>query len=331
MSGKRYLVTGGSGFIGAALVRRLITEGHQVRVLDDNSRGHPRRLDGVMADLEFVAGDVRDPAVVSAAAKGVDGIIHLAAVNGTEFFYSRPELVLDVAVRGMLAVVDACRANGIGDLVVASSSEVYQTPPVVPTPETVPLSVPDVTNPRYSYGGGKILSELVAFNYGRTGFDRVTVFRPHNVYGPDMGWEHVLPELTLRVAGLHAAQPEGELRLPIQGDGTQTRSFIHIDDFTDGLMRVIQSGTHLELYHIGTWEELPIADVVHAVVDCFGRTAVLEPQPAPPGGTPRRCPDITKLTALGFAPKLSLRAGLPSLVDWYRANVHLRPAKGTVA
>lgn len=323
--GKRYLVTGGTGFIGAALVRRLLTEGHMVRVLDDQSRGHPRRLAGVMDDVEMVSADVRDTTALSAAARGVDSVLHLAAVNGTEFFYSKPELVLDVALRGMLAVVDACRANDIGDLVVASSSEVYQTPPLVPTPETVPISIPDITNPRYSYGGGKIATELIALNYGRTGFDRVTIFRPHNVYGPDMGWEHVLPQLALRVNDLHRKQPDGVLDLPIQGDGSQTRAFIHIDDFTSALLHVINAGRHLEIYHIGTPEEITIAEVALSVARCFGRDARLISTAAPAGGTPRRSPDIRKLGALGFAPRISFATGLPSLVDWYQGNQHLRP------
>src|ERR1700747_2408768 len=80
----------------------------------------------------------------------------LAAVNGTKFFYTRPELVLEVSVKGMLNVLDACLAHGVGELFVASSSEVYQTPAKVPTDETAALSIPDPLNPRYSYGGGKI-------------------------------------------------------------------------------------------------------------------------------------------------------------------------------
>ncbi|MEZ5890000.1 MAG: NAD-dependent epimerase/dehydratase family protein [Xanthobacteraceae bacterium] len=161
MAGRRYLVTGGTGFLGSALVRRLVTDGHAVRVLDDNSRGSARRLVDIAQKIELVEGNVRDPSIVRAAADGVDTVLHLAAVNGTEFFYSKPELVLDVGVRGMLAVIDACRANGVRDLVVASSSEVYQTPPQVPTDETAPLSIPDVLNPRYSYAGSKIISELL--------------------------------------------------------------------------------------------------------------------------------------------------------------------------
>ena len=109
--------------------------GAHVRVLDDNSRGSPRRLADVEKDIEFIAGDIRDAAAVERAAKGMDEVHHLAFVNGTEFFYSQPDLVLDVGVRGMINVIDACRKHGIGNLILASSSEVYQTPPHVPTAE----------------------------------------------------------------------------------------------------------------------------------------------------------------------------------------------------
>ncbi len=116
----RILVTGGSGFIGSGLVKALVRAGHSVRVLDDNSRGSPRRLAEVAKDIEFIAGDIRDAAAVHAAARGMDEVHHLAFVNGTEFFYSAPDLVLDVGVRGMINVIDACRAHGIGTLVLAS-------------------------------------------------------------------------------------------------------------------------------------------------------------------------------------------------------------------
>jgi dTDP-glucose 4,6-dehydratase/UDP-glucose 4-epimerase len=322
---QRLLVTGGTGFIGAALVRRLVAEGRQVRVLDNNSRGALRRLDGVLDGVDLIEGDIRDVAVVTAAVKGVDCVVHLAAVNGTEFFYSKPELVLDVGVRGMLAVVDACRANGVRDLVVASSSEAYQTPPITPTPENIPLVVPDVRNARYSYGGSKIASELIAMNYGRTGFDRVTVFRPHNVYGPDMGWEHVLPQLSLRAHEAAEAHPTGPVPLTIQGDGAQTRAFVHIDDFTNGLMTVIDRGEHLEIYHIGTTDELTIRQVAEKVVESLGRQAAISTSELPVGGTNRRCPDIDKLKNLGYRPLISFDAGLPTLVDWYVANRNLKP------
>lgn len=322
---KTYLVTGGTGFIGAAVVKRLLREGHAVRVLDDNSRGAPRRLADVAGAYEMVAADIRDAEAVMRATRGVTGVYHLAYVNGTEFFYTKPDLVLDVAVKGMVNVIDACRKAGVGELILASSSEVYQTPPRVPTDETAPLAVPDPLNPRYSYGGGKILCELMAINHGRKYFDRVLIFRPHNVYGPDMGWEHVLPQFTLRLARLAAAQPEGAIRFPIQGGGIETRAFNHIDDFIDGLMTISAKGEHLGIYHIGTMEEVSIADVARLVAQCFARTIELVPGELQKGGTPRRCPDIAKLAALGYQPRVPLAAGLPGLVDWYRANAHLAP------
>ena len=325
MAGRRYLVTGGTGFLGSALVRRLVTDGHAVRVLDDNSRGSARRLADIAEKIELVEGDVRDPLIVRAAARGVDAVLHLAAVNGTEFFYSKPELVLDVGVRGMLAVIDACRANGVRDLVVASSSEVYQTPPQVPTDETAPLSIPDALNPRYSYAGSKIISELLAINHGRRGFDRVTVFRPHNVYGPDMGWEHVIPQFCLRAFEQIERHPVGPLPFPIQGDGTQTRAFVHIDDMIDGLVAVIEKGRHLEIYHVGNPEELTIADVAREIVRACDREAKIEPSALPQGSTLRRCPDIRKLRSLGYAPKIRFSRGVGPVVDWYRRNRSLRP------
>jgi nucleoside-diphosphate-sugar epimerase len=327
MSARRFLVTGGTGFLGAALVRRLLNAGERVRVLDNNSRGAPRRLAGVLDDVEMIEADIRDADAVRRAAKGIDFLVHMAAVNGTEFFYSRPELVLDVALRGMLAVVDACRANGIGELSVASSSEVYQEPRHIPTDESEPLVVPDIMNPRYSYGGGKIMSELIAVNYGRTGFERVTIFRPHNVYGPDMGWEHVLPQLILR-AKAAAACPDGAVPLEIQGDGSQRRAFVHVDDFTDSLMCVLERGAHLNLYHLGNPEEITIADAARRILRCLGREVRLIATPEPPGATQRRCPDIAKVAALGFAPRIPFDAGLPGVVDWYLANGHLLSSAG---
>lgn len=321
---KRYLVTGGTGFIGSALVKRLVRDGHKVRVLDNNSRGVLARLGPVANVVDFVEADIRNAAAVSHAAQNIDSIIHLAYVNGTEFFYSKPELVLDIAVRGMLNVIDACRNNGIGELVLASSSEVYQTPPSIPTAEDAPLIVPDILNPRYSYGGGKLACELMAINYGRTGFERVMIFRPHNVYGPDMGWEHVLPQFAVRATRAIGAAPSGPVIFPIQGDGSQTRAFVHIDDFVAGVVCMLERGAHLSVYHIGNPEEVTIRHVVEKVFEVFGRTAKIIEGPLTQGSTQRRCPDISKLSALGYKPVISFDQGLPGVVDWYAENIGTR-------
>jgi nucleoside-diphosphate-sugar epimerase len=314
---KTYLVTGGLGFLGAPLVKQLLKEGHQVRVLDNSSRGSAERLGDVRKDVQIIAGDMRDPTVVSRATRGVGGVCHLAFVNGTRFFYEKPAYVLDVGVKGMVNVLDACIRNGVGELILASSSEVYQTPPYVPTDEAVPLSVPDPYNPRYSYGGGKIISELMAIHYGREYLDRVLIFRPHNVFGPNMGWDHVIPHFVTRLQKLKSKATEPEIPFSIQGKGDQTRAFIYIEDFIAGLMFVIRNGSHLNTYNIGTTAEIAIRDVADKIAQCMGLSVRLVPGPEAVGGTPRRCPDISKLLKLGFEPRFKFDEVLPLTVQWY--------------
>jgi nucleoside-diphosphate-sugar epimerase len=321
----RILVTGGSGFIGSGLVKALVKAGHSVRVLDDNSRGSPRRLAEVENNIEFITGDIRNAAIVEKAAQDMDEVNHLAFVNGTEFFYSQPDLVLDVGVRGMVNIIDACRKQGVGTLVLASSSEVYQTPSKIPTDESAPLTIPDPLNPRYSYGGGKLISELMAINFGRKYFDRVLVFRPHNVYGPDMGWEHVIPQFALRLDAATKKQKSGKLPFEIQGTGKETRSFCFIDDLVAGVMLMREKGEHLGIYHVGSMEEVTIAELAHQIAVIAGREIELIPGKPAPGGTTRRCPDISKLARLGYKPRVPLSEGLKSTLAWYRHNAELAP------
>lgn len=316
MAARRYLVTGGSGFLGAPLVQALLKEGHTVRVLDNLSRGSNARFKDVVEDVELVTGDIRDPEAVAAALRGADAVCHLAYVNGTEFFYERPGEVLEVGVKGMINVLDGCRRWDVDELILASSSEVYQTPPTVPTDESVPLAVPDPHNPRYSYGGGKIISELMALHCGRDFLRRVIIFRPHNVYGPNMGSEHVIPQFVQRLARLRDAAGN-VVPFPIQGTGRQSRAFIHIDDFTHGVMAVIRRGEHRNVYNIGSTEEISVADLAHQVAACLGMRIEIVPGPEAMGGAPRRCPDIRKLQALGFSPQITLKDALPPTVRWY--------------
>ena len=314
---KLYLVTGGAGFIGSSLVRRLLHNGHRVRVLDNLSRGSAGRLSDIRSHVEFIEADVRDADAVRRAARGVESLCHLAAVNGTEWFYSKPEIVLDVGVKGVVNTIDACLEQDVPEYVLASSSEVYQTPPTIPTDEGAPLSIPDPLNPRFSYGGSKIISELMALNYGRRRLERVLVVRPHNVYGPDMGREHVIPQLVLRAAALAAEHPRGAVPFPIQGDGSQTRAFVHIDDFTDGLAIVLEKGAHLNIYHIGNDDEVPVRRLVELIFERIGRDFDIIPGALTPGSPNRRRPGIDKLRALGYRPSVSLRDGLACTIDWY--------------
>lgn len=316
---RRWLVTGGAGFIGSALVRRLVAEKTEVRVLDDASRGRPSRLADLADQVQLIEGDVRDADAVDRAVAGVDGICHLAAINGTEFFYSVPYKVLDVGIKGTLNVIEAARRHRVERLVVFSSSEVYQTPPRIPTDETVPFSIPDPLNPRYSYAGSKIASELLALNYGREPSAHVIVIRPHNVYGPDMGWEHVIPQLTLRLNKLRT-HSNALVDLPIEGTGEETRAFAYIEDAIDGVMAAIEHGANRDILNVGVDIETRIDTLAIEVGRIAGCAVRVIPGASKAGATKRRCPDLTKLKALGFSPRVPLEEGLRVTVGWYLAH-----------
>lgn len=317
---KRVVVTGGGGFIGGHLVTRLVTDGWNVAVVDSMVRGDASRFAAVADHVELFTCDVRDEDAVTRAFEGADVIMHLAAINGTENFYKRPELVLDVGLRGALAVVNAGRRAGVPDLVVASTAEVYQTPAVVPTPETIPLMLPDSLNPRYSYGGSKIISELIAFNYAQDHYRHVQVFRPHNVYGPDMGWKHVIPQFTMRALAARDESTSGAASFDVQGEGSETRAFCYVDDIVTGILTMYANGGHREIYHIGNDEEVSIRDLAGRVGKAVGVDLEIRPGAAASGGTPRRCPDIAKMRRLGYSPAVTLDEGLERTVAWYQAH-----------
>lgn len=313
----RAVVTGGGGFIGAYLVKRLVADGWHVAVVDTLIRGDAGRLTDVADHVELVSCDVRDEESLTQVFTGADVVMHLAAINGTENFYKHPELVLDVGIRGALAVLNAGRNAGVPDLVVASSAEVYQTPAIVPTPETIPLTLPDSLNPRYSYGGSKIATELIAFDYAQDHYRKVQVFRPHNVYGPNMGRKHVIPQFILRAAAGRDTGHGSAVSFPIQGDGSQTRAFCFVDDIVEGILTMYARGGHREIYHIGNDEEVSIRELVLRVAKAIGVELEIQPGAAPEGGTPRRCPDIGKMRQLGYQPAVGLDDGLARTVAWY--------------
>jgi nucleoside-diphosphate-sugar epimerase len=312
----RHLVTGGAGFVGSALVRRLLAEGHEVVVLDRFSRGKESRVP--KGAVCCIKGDIRDKGDVAEAMAGCDTIWHLAYVQGTQTFYADPKDVIDVALKGMMNVLDCCELWPGKELFLVSSSEVYQNPPegMFPTDETVPLSVPDVTNPRYSYGGGKIACELATLAYAQAGLlKRGVIVRPHNIYGPDMGNEHVIPEFANRMMATAGRQ------FPIQGTGEETRSFCFIDDCVDGLMCLYERGYDRGVYHLGNpAEEYTINAVAHKVADWFGREIDVVPGALPKGSPTRRLPDIGKLRALGYDPTVTLAEGLGPTLEWYAAQ-----------
>lgn len=308
------VVTGGSGFIGAYLVKRLLKDGHDVSVIDNCLRGDAGRLDPVIKHIKYFNIDIRDANALSKPLKNADVIFHLAAINGTSNFYDYPDLVLEVGCMGAINIARVAQKMGVPDIVYASSAEVYQNPLIVPTPENVELKIPNSDNPRYSYAGSKIMTELVAFNFGREFFNKVQVFRPHNVYGPDMGWKHVIPQFIEKAKSI---KKNNLHEFEVIGSGTETRAFCYVDDVIDGIILMYFSGLTREVYHIGNTQEISMLGLAQKISEKFGLKPVYRNIDGHIGGTPRRCPNIDKMCNLGFAPKVGIDKGLKVTSEWY--------------
>ena len=304
---KNYLITGGLGFIGSAITNRLLEKGFNVTVFDNLSRGKKKRIFNKNKKINIINGDIRNLHKLKKSLKKIDAVIHLAYINGTKYFYTRPTDILEIAVKGITNIIDACKEKKIKELYLASSSEVYQTPTKIPTDEKESLKIPDIYNPRYSYGGGKILTELMGIHYGKKYFKKLIIFRPHNVYGPDMGNEHVMPEFINRFKKLK------EKQFKIQGSGNEIRSFIYIDDFVNAFELIMKKGKHLEIYNIGTDEKTTIKNLAYSMAKIFNKKITLKKTSLAKGGTIKRLPNIKKIKKLGFKQKVNLKMGIQIL------------------
>lgn len=318
----RILILGGAGFVGYHLARRLQQEPtNRITLVDDLSRG---RMDADLAALlsrpgvELVRADLTDPAALAALPPEWDQVYVLAAVVGVRHAMQDPMRVIRVNTLATLNVLDwATPATGV--LFFASTSETYagavslgHVP--VPTPETVPLTVADIRNPRFAYAASKILGEAAVVHAGTSRGFRFVIGRLHNVYGPRMGADHVIPELCLR-----ALDREDPFR--VYGP-EQRRAFCHVADALEAIVRLMTTeGAWGQIVNIGNdTEETTVADLVTLVLRNARFEPTVEALPASPGSVARRCPDLATLRALtGFVPKVPLEAGVAETLAWYRA------------
>ena len=306
---QKILVTGGSGFIGSAITKYLVKKGHNVTVFDNNSRGKLRRLSGVLNKINFKKGDIRNYKKLKSLTGNFDTVIHLAYVNGTKYFYKKPFEILDIGVNGFLNILKFSKERRVNNFYLASSSEVYQNPLKFPTDEKEMLKIPDIHNPRYSYGGGKIFSELYGVHFAKKFFKKFIIFRPHNVYGKDMGNDHVIPEFINRFKKIG-----NKKNFMIYGTGNEIRSFIHINDFINGFDKLFKYGKNLEIYNIGTSEKAKVSFLAKELAKIFGKKIKLSKTKIFKGSPSKRCPDIRKIKKLGFKQKISLREGLKKII-----------------
>lgn len=318
----RVLILGGAGFIGYHLARRLHGEGaERITLVDDFSRG---RMDADLATLvgqpgiDFVNADLTDPVALARLAAAWDQVYMLAAVVGVRHAVGDPARVIRVNTRAILNVLDWLTPSA-GALFFASTSETYaggvdlgQLP--VPTPEDVPLSIAAIDNPRFAYAASKILGEAATIHVSGAKKLPFVIGRFHNVYGPRMGTDHVIPELCLRA--LAREEPFRVWGLE------QRRAFCHVSDAVEAVVRLMATpGAHGQIVNIGNdTEEIAVADLLALILKTADFSPRLDPRPAPAGSVSRRCPDLSKFRALtGLGPKVSLEVGVRETFAWYRA------------
>lgn len=310
-------VTGGSGFIGSALCRRLLEKGYSVTSFDNNFR-NTNLYQTKNENLKIVNGDIRNKAEVMSAAKGCDTMFHLAFINGTENFYKNPKLVLDVGINGMMSVLNILDNIEFKTFILASSSEIYQAPTIIPTPEEERAIIPNVKNPRFSYSAGKLISEILTFNYLRDEPIREMVFRPHNVFGPNMGFEHVIPQIMMKLQQSTKNWQLKKASIQIQGTGDETRAFCYVSDAVDQIITIFERGKKGELYNIGDQNEISIKSLIEMIGQILNVSIEVSPGSKLEGSTTRRCPDIKKIQSLGYHNISSFQRGLEKTVRWYR-------------
>jgi len=303
------LVTGGTGFIGSAIVRYLIKNNFKVTVFDNNSRGKITRLKDIRDKIDFIKGDIRNKKKLLLIKGNIHTIIHLAYVNGTKYFYKKPYEILDIALKGLINIFEFSKKKKVKNFYLASSSEVYQNPIKIPTDENEMLKIPNIYNPRYSYGGGKIISELYGVHFAKKFLKKFIIFRPHNVYGKDMGNDHVIPEFINRFKNLG-----NKKKFIIYGSGNEMRSFIHINDFIHAFDKVFKKGKNLEIYNIGTNEKIKISDLVKLISKIFNKRIKIKKKKILTGSPNIRCPNIHKIKKLGFKQKISLINGINKVI-----------------
>ena len=311
-------ITGAAGFIGRNLVSVLAEQKHTVLAIDNEFRASFESLKE-KRNIKKITADVLEQKELNALLKGCDAVYHLAAINGTENFYNIPEKVLEVGLIGTYNVLQSVLNHNIKNFFFASSSEVYNDARKIPTPEDIPCIVPDILNPRFSYGGSKICGELLTINLLRNTDVRYVIFRPHNVYGPEMGFEHVIPQLVMKLASQLSGHNVGsKMKLNIEGNGKQTRSFIFITDAIKAIILSTIGSSYSGVIHIGTEDEITIKLLAKETIKCFGVKADLTFTDSKPGGPNRRCPDTKQLKKLGFKNRTILRTGLNETVSWYK-------------
>lgn len=319
----KILVTGGTGFLGSAVVKHLLKIKKEVVIFDNNFRGSYSNIREIKDKVKFVKGDIRNLRDIKKAVRNVTEVYHLAFINGTSNFYDNPKLVMDVGINGTINLLNVINSNKkIKKFIYASSSEIYQQPDKFPTPENIYAKLPNTKNPRYSYASSKILGEVLTYNYLRNDLKKI-IFRPHNIYGPSMGFEHVIPQIIKKIIKNTKKLNLKKCKIKIQGSGLESRSFCFIEDAAAGIILSANKGKNNEIYNIGNQDEITIKNLILKISKVLGINIKIESGKLQMGSALRRVPDNRKLKKLGYKSIYNLENGLIHTVNWYK-NYYLK-------
>jgi UDP-glucose 4-epimerase len=317
---QRVLVTGGAGYIGSHLVDRLLSDGHQVTVLDNLSTGTARRLDNQIASgqARLVRGSVLDWRLASAEVAKASLVFHLAAAVGVQRVVSDPLRALQTNVAGTENILRACADHGSA-FVLASSSEVYGKAASVPMSESGDTVLGPTTVPRWSYAAAKAVDEHLALAYGGSGL-RVSIVRYFNCYGPRLDRAGDASVIGVFLRRALAGEP-----LVLHGDGRQTRCFTYVSDTVEGtVLAAYEPRAQGRVFNLGSCAETSIARLAELIVAATGsRSAIQRTQYETVFGPAfedvrRRVPDITQAReVLGWEPQIGLEEGIKRTIAWW--------------
>jgi UDP-glucose 4-epimerase len=323
---KKILVTGGAGFIGYHLIKRL-AKSNRITMVDNLTRG---RMDKDIIELldyeniEFINGDLTDPRTYLSLDKDFEYIYHLAAVIGVKNVYENPDRVLYVnSISNLLLFEYACNMPDLKRIFFSSTSEIYAGTLKhfgvdVPTDEEVPLTLDDIKSPRTTYMLSKMYGESICHNYHTKHGIPFTIGRYHNVYGPRMGFLHVIPEMFIKIMNSNIVDcPSPE----------HTRAMCFVDDAVEMTIKACESdSTCCETLNIGNQDqEIKIKDLVITIAEVLKKDITINYLDETPGSPKRRCPDISKIVnKIAYSPHIALKEGIEKTFVWYEDKLDKR-------
>ena len=304
------LVTGGAGFVGATLVRRLVASGHRVRVVDNLSTGDPTHLAGV--DAELVKGDIRDSDALDDALRGMTAVIHLAAAGSVIASVQDPAANFEANVLGTFRVLDGARRCGVANVVLASTGG------ALIGDATPPVSEQSLPKPISPYGASKLAGEGYAHAFAKTYGIRTVAVRFGNVYGPWCARKRGV--LNVFFESLHSGAP-----LVIYGDGTASRDYVHVDDIASALQLALGSdrvagGTVLHAASGVETTVTELADLCRRAAGKPGHPIEYRRRRAGEVGRNFASYDLAN-QLLGYAPTVTREVGIPRTWQWYTEEV----------